>query len=161
MAVETRTVSFYTCDSESCDYAVYREVDADGLPAGYHGAYSQVDGEGQARGIDWYACTWDHVPSAMSGALSDRGHAVENNEVPDHHTKAPDELPSGSGGLQGRRLDRAMSSYESSYDGVGGSEALRFGPDAQAQNEGVREEDNDPTENNTVGTDYSSGYSLG
>lgn len=127
MAVETRNVSFYTCDTESCDYAVYREVDADGLPAGYHGVVSQVDGTGQARGVDWYACIWDHVPSSIAGALTDRGERVETDKVPDHHTKG--EMPTGGGGHKptAERLDKSLAEYDSSYDRTGGSEGLTFG----------------------------------
>lgn len=150
MAVETREVSFYTCDSPECEYAVYREVDADGLPAGYHGAYSEVDGDARARGIDWYSCTWDHVPSAMSNALAERGHAVENDQVPDHHTKG--EMPSGGGGLRGR-IDQSLGSgrFESSYDHEGGSEALVLGDEYQLP-------DNAGNDDTQVGTSYAAGY---
>lgn len=141
MAVETRSVSFYLCDTQSCDYAVYREVDADGLPAGYHGVVSQVDGDGNARGVDWYACIWDHVPSSVAGALNDRGTAVETDTVPEHHTKTGD-IPTGSGGHKptAQRLDRSLESFESSYDHSGGSEALTFGSDGTLAGEGYHSE---------------------
>lgn len=138
MAVETRSVSFYSCDTESCDYAVYREVDADGLPAGYHGTVSQVDGDGKARGVDYFACTWDHTPSSIAGALNNRGTAVESDTVPDHHTKG--EMPSGGGGRKALAGRRPLSDYESSYDHSGGSEALSFGPDGTLSGEGYHQE---------------------
>ena len=103
MAVETRTVSYYTCDAENCQTAVYREVEHDGLPTGYHFSLDYVDGSGNATGVDVYACQWDHLPSAASNALNKYGREVDSHKVPEHHSVTGD-IPEGSGGLQGRQL---------------------------------------------------------